>query len=90
MDGRRTLVMPEISVRRGAVREVEDALARWRDAERRFQGTVPGSAERAKAEADCSQAQAAYERVVRNAARRAPEPTTHAGGGVQQDLGPAD
>jgi hypothetical protein len=71
------------------VREVEDALARWRNAERRFQGTVPGSAERAKAEAECNHAQAVYERVVRNAAARAAERTTDTRRAVPQDVGPA-
>ncbi len=46
------------------MREVEEALARWRNAERRFTATEPGSLDHIVAPLECEAAQSAYERLV--------------------------
>ena len=46
------------------MREVEEALATWRDAERRFLATDPASLAHAVAELDCNDARVEYDRLV--------------------------
>jgi hypothetical protein len=50
--------------RRRDVRDVGHALARWRDAERRFRQSEPGSLAHAVAEIESNDAQAEYDRLV--------------------------
>jgi hypothetical protein len=52
------------------MQEMQAALARWREADRRMLEAVPGSRDHAVAQTECRDAQAEYERLLaENAAR---------------------
>ncbi len=61
------------------MQDIQTALARWRAAERCFDAAPPGSPERAKAEQECDEAQAAYKRLVERSTsgRHRHDVTTH-------------